>query len=124
MTTLLQSGAAWLAGQLKTHAAIDVSYERSGDVCEVSAVQGSTPWDVIDSGGAPVRFISCDWRLTAADLVLAGLIATPEAGDKIVDRNGEQVLTYEVLPPDGKNCFERLPQGVELIVYSKLISSE
>ena len=127
--TLLQSGATWLARQLKRCAAIWVFYERKGESCVLLATQGATLWETIDAGGLPLRCMSVDWRLTAADLVLGGLPATPEAGDRILNRNGEyrngeQPLTYEVMPPDQKNCFERLPQGIELIAYSKQILSE
>ena len=40
MTNLLQIGASWLADQMKTHASIDIIYERGAEQVPVKATVG------------------------------------------------------------------------------------
>ena len=53
MPNLLQTGAAWLADQLKTHASTEVIYQRGADQVAVSATIGKTEFEIDDDEFSP-----------------------------------------------------------------------
>ena len=81
MGNLLQIGASWLADQMKTHASIDVLYERGVEQMPVKATVGKTEFELDDGSGVVVRVQSRDYLIQAADLVLGGSETLPAAGD-------------------------------------------
>lgn len=99
MANLLESGASWLADQLKTHAGTVVVYRRGADEVTVTATISKTQFEIDDGSGVVVRFQSRDYLIHAADLVLAGIESLPEAGDHIRETQGSQVFVYEVMAP-------------------------
>ena len=99
MTNLLQIGASWLADQMKTHASIDVTYERGAEQVPVKATVGKTEFELDDGSGTVVRFQTRDYLIHAADLVLGGVETLPVAGDLIRETQGAKTFVYEVMAP-------------------------
>lgn len=99
MTNLLQIGASWLADQMKTHASIDVTYERGAEQVPVKATVGKTEFEIDDGSGVIERFQSRDYLIHAAELVLGGAEALPAAGDLIRETQGASTFVYEVMAP-------------------------
>lgn len=102
MTDLLERGAAWLDDQRKRHLARKVAYLRGADQVEVDATIGRTEFEQADEYGVIHRTESRDYLVSAADLVLGGVVELPKAGDRIRETDGEQLLIYEVLAPGGE----------------------
>ena len=102
MPDLLRAGSDWLLDQLKTHASRTVTYERGVDSVDVPAVIGRTVFEIDDDHGAIERFESRDFLVQAADLVLAGIPATPERGDRVRETEGSVTYVYEVMAPAGQ----------------------
>ena len=99
MTNLLQIGASWLADQMKTHASIDIIYERGAEQVPVKATVGKTEFELDDGSGVVVRIQSRDYLIHAADLVLGGVETLPVAGDLIREAQGAKTFVYEVMAP-------------------------
>lgn len=99
MTNLLQIGTSWLADQMKTHASIDVTYERGAEQVSVKATVGKTEFELDDGSGVIVRVQSRDYLIQAADLVLGGVETLPAAGDLIRETQGAKTFVYEVMTP-------------------------
>ena len=99
MTNLLQIGASWLADQMKTHASIDVTYERGAEQVPIKATVGKTEFELDDGSGVVVRIQSRDYLIHTADLVLGGVETLPVAGDLIREAQGAKTFVYEVMAP-------------------------
>jgi len=94
---LLSSGAAWLAGQLKTAAGSTVAYSRNGESVDVVATIGRSEFEAANQSGVVERWESRDFLITTADLPF-GL---PQRGDEIVESRNGELVTYEVASPRG-----------------------
>lgn len=105
MANLLESGAEWLANQLKTHASSDVVYVRGVDQVPVKATIGKTEFEIDDGSGVIVRIQSRDFLIHAADLVLGGTETLPVAGDLIRETQGTNTFVYEVMAPGNEPHF-------------------
>ena len=99
MTNLLQTGSSWLADQMKTHASVDVVYERGVEQVPVKATIGKTEFELDDGSGVVVRIQSRDYLIPAADLQLSGSPTLPVAGDRIRETQGDKTFVYEVMAP-------------------------
>lgn len=97
MADLLSSGAAWLAGQLKTAAGSIVAYSRNGESVDVVATIGRSEFEAANQSGVVERWESRDFLITTADLPF-GL---PQRGDEIVESRNGELVTYEVASPRG-----------------------
>lgn len=95
MADLLQRGAAWLAGQMKSHASQTVVYQRGTLSVSLAATIGRTEFEVLTETGGAVRVVTRDYLLDAADLVLGGAVVTPKAGDRIAETVGDEQHVYE-----------------------------
>ena len=125
MSNLLQIGASWLADQMKTHASIDVTYERGAEQVPVKATVGKTEFELDDGSGVVVRVQSRDFLIHAADLVLGGVETLPVAGDVIRETQGAKTFVYEVMAP-GKEPHWRYsdPYRKSLRIHTKHVSTE
>lgn len=97
MPDMLATGAAWMAGQLKSSAGANVIYVRGQEAGEVTATIGASAFEAANQSGVIERWESRDYLIATADLPFGD----PAHGDKIVETvNGESV-TYEVATPRG-----------------------
>ena len=105
MVDLLEQSSAWLDGQRKKFLAKTVTYCQGQAEAEVMATVGRTTFEVESSTGVAERFESRDFIITAADLVLGGVVVVPERGDRIKETAGSQTLVYEVVGPGSEPCW-------------------
>lgn len=97
MADLLKTGAAWLAGKLKSHASQDVIYRRGDLECTLAATLGSMLLRTSDGrGNSKTVKTDRDFIFTAADLV--GIDLPPQRGDLIDLPVGDVTERYELLP--------------------------
>jgi hypothetical protein len=102
---LLETGAAWLADQLKANASTEVIYFRDVEQVPIQATIGKTEFEIDDGSGIVERFQSRDYLIQAADLVLGGSETLPEPGDRIQETQGAQNFAYEVMAPGDQPCW-------------------
>lgn len=125
MANLFESGAAWLAGQLKTHAAVDVIYVRGIESVPVKATIGKTEFEVDDGSGVILRIQSRDYLIHAADLQLGGSASLPLAGDRIRETQGSQTFVYEVTAPGNEPHYRFSdPFRTLLRIHTKHVATE
>jgi hypothetical protein len=103
---LLETGAVWLADQVKTHASMDVVYARDLEQVPLQAMIGRTEFEIDDGSGIVERFESRDFLIQADDLVLGGSATLPEPGDRILESDGAQIFAYEVMAPGDQACWK------------------
>lgn len=96
MSDRLATASARLARRLTDNAAALVTYAREDDSVSLLATIGQTDFSGESDTGARIEWVSRDFIINAADLVLGGETIRPEAGDMITDANGDD---YEVLAP-------------------------
>ena len=125
MSNLLQIGASWLADQMKTHASIDVTYERGVEQVPVKATVGKTEFELDDGSGVVVRIQSRDFLIHAADLVLGGIETLPVAGDLIRETQGAKTFVYEVMAPGDEPHYRYSdPYRKLLRIHTKHVATE
>lgn len=120
MPDLLQSGAQWLASQMKHHAAQDVTYVRGVATVDLRATRGQSKLDLADGDGGSYQILADDWLVAAEDLVLSGDVVTPKSGDRIQLETNTTRFTYEVISP----THEPMENGVRLRIHTKLVKTE
>jgi len=96
---LLAKGAQWLNAQRRAHLSRTVTYERGESSVEVPATVGQTVFRLEEGYGATVRYVSRDFLIAAADLVLEGASVTPQRGDRIRESVGGITYVHEVMGP-------------------------
>lgn len=133
MTDLLQRGATFLEDQRHKHMTRPVVYLRGSDSVEVQATIGRTVFDQQDQFGVLHRTESRDFLIRAADLVLAGAMTPPNAGETTLPKAGDRVrepagtaaLLYEVMAPEGEPPFRYSdPERITLRIHTKFIGLE
>jgi len=125
LTNLLQIGASWLADQMKTHASIDVTYERGAEQVPVKATVGKTEFEIDDGSGVIERFQSRDYLIHAADLVLGGVETLPVAGDLIRETQGTKTFVYEVMAPGDEPHYRYSDPFRKLLrIHSKHVATQ
>ena len=124
MADLLADGAAWLAGQLKSHASQAVTYERGVDSVPVQATIGETVFEFENADGDLERWESRDFLIDTADLVLAGSPTLPSAGDRIRETVGTTTYLYEVMAPGNAPHWRYVDaHRNKLRIHTKLIET-
>ena len=125
MANLLQTGSSWLADQMKTHASVDVVYERGVEQVPVKATIGKTEFELDDGSGVVVRIQSRDYLIHAADLQLSGSPTLPVAGDRIRETQGDKTFVYEVMAPGNEPHYRYSDTFRKLLrIHSKYVASE
>lgn len=126
MANLLQTGMAWLSGQLKANASQSVLYVRAYDQFQVLAVKGNKPMRVEGDFGPRIEWTGQDWIVPAADLRIAGELEEPARHDRIYETSGGVTREYEVLPPsDGEPPWRWSdPYRTLLRIHTKLVAEE
>lgn len=117
MADLLQSGIEWLDVQRKASLSRLVTYERGGDSVELAATLGTSEEEVYDQSGTSMRAKRNDFLVTAADLILDGVLTTPIPGDRII----HGTKTYEVMALSDGRHYVALPGDVTLRIHAKLV---
>ncbi len=103
---MLQKGAAWLAGKLRTHVSREVVYVRGGIRQTIPAVVGRTGYEVTDElGGVRLEYTDRDFLIVAEEYRAGGLLEEPQEGDRIEEAVGGATLVYEVAPPPGRTAW-------------------
>ena len=128
MPNLLEKGAAWLADQRDTHLSSPVTYQRGGDSVEVPATTGQTVFRYDDAAGGTVRYVSRDFLVRVADLVINGVTIEPRRGDRVIETtggSGGRVYTHEVMPfgDDEPEWRYSDPQRTTYRIHTKLIET-
>jgi hypothetical protein len=97
MADILADAAAWIADQQQYHLATTGTYRRGGSALEDIAITRGSSGRQVDQLTGIVSWFDQDWLIPASVLT----IGPPLAGDKI--EVGTEV--YEVLPPNGEDCW-------------------
>ena len=126
MSDLLESGQAWLAGKLKSHASREVVYLRGASQATVSATIGRTLLKLDDGyGGIRMEWTDRDFLIQATEIDFGGGPVSPERGDRIQETAGSVVSTYEVTAYGGDPPFRPSdPFGIVLRIHTKCIEQE
>jgi len=118
MSNDLRTGVAWLGAQLKPKHSDSVTYQRGLDSVSIKATLGASQEESLDESGAIIRTRRIDFIVTAADLILDGVVVKPLPGDRIVDGT----KTYEVLAIAGSEIYrEEDPFGLIFRIHARLI---
>lgn len=127
MTDILRKASTFLEQLRHTTATSPVTYRR-GDraVYDVPATIGRTEYQQDDGAGVITRAESRDFLILACDLVIDGMPALPETGDRIEETQGGTLFVYEVLPVGSMQPHYRYsdPYRQTLRIHTKLIGEE
>ncbi len=121
MSDMLQDASDWLADQLATYAAQQVTYTRGARSITLAATLGESKLRTTDRGGnVKVERTDRDFIITAADLDFGAGPCDPEAGDTITLTQAGKTKRYEVLPY-GKDepVFRPEPGGAGIRIHAK-----
>ncbi len=105
MPNLMESGAAWLADQLFTHAASPIVYARGGDSVSITAVRAQTIAELNTEFGMNIDVRISDFIIQESDLVLLATKVKPERGDTITIVIDDETIVYTVLPEFGDDAY-------------------
>ncbi len=121
MGNLFDKGSALVASAMRAALSADIVYIRGAQSVRIPATVGRTVFEVEDSHGV-LRWESRDFVVSACDLVLGALPATPAKGDLIEERDCEgKVRTYEVTAPGREQEWKYADTSRRLIrVHTKL----
>lgn len=104
---LLSTGAAWLSGVLKSHAAQLVTYQRGEASIEVRASFGRTQGEQEDtSSGMVSSFESRDYLIDVADLLIDDVLSEPRPGDRIIEGPLDDGVVFQVATIPGGTCWQ------------------
>jgi hypothetical protein len=119
MTNLMQDGSLWLIERAKESGGRSITYCRGSIRVSITAVPKLEETEVIDEDGFGTGAQLDDFLIEASDLVVAGAVTLPRAGDRI--EMGSD--TFEVVPPSGtEKAFETYDvSGTILEVHTKRI---
>jgi hypothetical protein len=128
----LATAAARLNARLAARASVRVVYSRprgptagGDDECELEARVGETPFESTTEAGVTIFDEHRDFIVAAADLILAGDLATPQRGDRIRQRLGEADAIFEVMAPSGAPPYKTCDAGgLMLRVHTKRVETE
>lgn len=121
MGDMLKNGLAWLAAQQTAHVSGNVIYQRGADQITVAAMAGDVRYEVTESDGLVTQYISRDFLIDSALLVIDAARILPARGDKIIETLNGVTHTYSVLPPPGGEHHYRPcdPARVKLRIHTK-----
>lgn len=123
MTSLLDTGVAWLADQMAAHTAHTVTYSRGQVSALIPATHGRTERQTTDEEGTIyTSHTDADFLITVSDLLLGEAPVEPRPGDRIAETVGNVTRVYEVLPRSGQPCYQLDPTSQLYRVFTKRIS--
>jgi len=103
---LLKTASDWFEDVRDDMNAFGVVYNRGVDSVALDASVGQRVWEVDIDRGIYERWVSRDFIVLAAELILDGAVVEPQAGDTIIETRGADVYTYECMAPRGESSFE------------------
>lgn len=125
MPDVLEKGLAWLDDQRHAHMTRTVVYQRGADAVEIAATIGRTEFEQVDEFGIVHKVQSRDFLVRTADLVLAGALTLPKAGDRIRETAGAQTFVYEVMAPGNEPPWRYSdPYRKALRIHTKHVATE
>ncbi len=125
MADLLKTGSDWLEEQRKKHCSTTVTYRRGEDSVEVNATIGRGEFEVESDYGVIERTESRDFLILAADLVLGGVAAMPQRGDRIREADDGKTYVYEVMAPGSEPVWRYSdPYRKTLRVHTKHVETD
>ena len=125
MTNLLETGSSWLADQMKSHASVEVVYERGAEQVVAKATIGKTEFELDDGSGVVLRIQSRDYLIHTADLQLSGSPTLPVAGDRIRETQGGTTFVYEVMAPGNEPHYRYSDAFRKLLrIHTKHVATE
>lgn len=95
---LFSIGGAFLRDKLKSHASVQIQYQRGDDSITPFATRGNSSWDASVSDNSAIKVNTADFVMAVNQFDDFGL---PEEGDLIID-NG---FVYELLDIDAGQFF-------------------
>lgn len=117
---MLADGIDWLNDVLDEHVALSVTYQRGIVSATVSATVGQTVFES-DSEYGVLKIESRDYLISADNLTTFG---EPVRGDKIIETQGTNSVTHEVLDITGIPPFSYCDQSRKrLRVHTKRITT-
>lgn len=96
--SVMSKGADWLERQRHSHMTVEVEYQRGENALTLQATIGRTIFETTDDYGRITKIESRDFLIRACDLAIGGQLATPTAGEKIIEGG----FVYEVMSPAGQ----------------------
>ena len=118
---LLATGKTWLKDQRYKHMSRTATYRRGDDSVELSASIRRGMADVMDADGTYVTAQAAVIRLRSEDLVLAGFVAFPSVGDRIVYTAAGKLVVCEVLG-DGPRALFTADDSGSFKINTKIVS--
>lgn len=98
MADQLARGVAHLASRLKAHGSVTIVIRRGPLSVSLSATLADSLLRTSDrAGNTKIERTDRDFIFTAADLILGGVVVTPERGDKVDVTFGSTVSRYEIM---------------------------
>lgn len=123
MSNIDEVGSVFLEAQRHRHRSSPVTYWRGTNCVQVQATLGRTPWEQVDAQGVLVQTESRDYLLRTVDLVLAGVMTLPIAGDRITEVQNGVTYSYEVMSFGGEGPWRYSDaQRQTLRIHTKLVS--
>jgi hypothetical protein len=102
-------------------AGVEVKYRRGADWVRIRAVPGQTTFNITDANVVVSETRSRDYLIQADDLVIGGVVVTPQRGDLIEETVGAKIQIYEVTRPDGEQPWRYADHGrTSIRVHTKL----
>ena len=125
MANVLKTASSWLEDQRHEYTTETVRYERGVDGVDLSATIGRTLFEVDSGYGVIERIESRDFLVLTSDLMLEGVAALPQRGDRIRETQGATIYVYEVMAP-GKEPHYRCsdPYRKTLRIHTKHVATE
>ena len=125
MADMLREASAWLEEKRHEHLTAPVTYVRGEASVELQATIGRTIFEQRDDYGVLEKVESRDFLVRTEDLVLGGLHALPERGDRVRETQEGKVYVYEVMAP-GKEPHYRFsdPYRTTLRIHTKQVDVE
>jgi hypothetical protein len=103
MSNMMSAGAAWLALELASNAAVEITYTRGTSSVQLNATAGSYLLKLSEpNGGFRIVHTDRDYVFPAQNLILDGVVTVPQSGDQITEVTADGVTrTYVVMTYGG-----------------------
>ena len=123
MTNLLQRGATWLGGKLKTAGGRSVTYCRGSRRVTITATPQMHQRTVVGEDGIETVVSIYSWVIVAAELVLSGELVEPQRGDYMTETLNNEPVEWQLLPVnDSNDLWEWLDSSkILLLVHTKKV---
>ena len=108
---MLETAASWAHAQLRQATGKMVTYRRGLVTCDLTAVVGRSEFESRGDYGVVTKVESRDYLVAVADLRLDDQQIYPMSGDRIEERFGETVVTYEVMAFGDEPCYRYSDPG-------------